>query len=1108
MPQSKFVVSLRARSRTGMLSALVCLACGAAVLLWPPQGARAAAITVGASGADYTTVQAAINHASPGDVIRVASGTYNETLDLSLMGSAISGPTGNLAIVAAGGPGTAVLAGSGTKIGESGSFAGTLVIDGLAFSSTSASAVKLTEFVNVTIANATFGPVGDGTSFPTDATADNALDLSRTSGAGVIAITNTTFNNSTDAAIALAFDGTASYTAALTGNTITDTNTSTIDTKRAITIDTKTSATALVTVDGNTITGIGTTGTQVITGTAASSSSLTTFVASNSISTITTTQPGISFNSTGTATVHATIADNTISDLSAAAGIRLAGVSGSTVDGRVMRNTLSNIGNAFPNHGISIDLPTGTPATSKFRIEGNSVNGCGGSGIKIRILSTSAAEVTAKNNSLLNCASDASQTNTGFYAQVGTGATDNADLVLHLTGNTVDGKNFRLENGETNSGTFSLEGDTTKSAQQNVDAANANGAGTTQIVGTVGVVPAAVTAPTEDRVPNAVDDTASPTEANATTIDVLANDTDPDGAGDARRLAAFDPISANGGTVFRDTNGTPGTTTDDKLVYTGRAGFSGTDTLYYVAGDGSGAGDVGKITVTVSHSAPTVAMSSLSSDPTHTSPIFVTVTFSASVTGFTSGDITPSNGTVQNFTGSGASYGFDLVPASDGVVTADIAADVAQDGNGNGNTAATQFSRSYDGTAPSVTLSSSAANPTNSSPIHMTAAFSEAVTGFTAGDVSAGNASVGNFSGSGSSYSFDLTPSSDGLVTADVSAAAAQDAAGNGNTSATQFSRTYDATAPTVTIDQASAQADPTSASPITFSVHFSESVTGFSASDVSLSGTAGATTALVSGSGDTYSVAVSGMSAAGSVVASVMGSAASDAAGNASSQSTSTDNTVGFLVAVPPTIAAGGGLCTDGPRVTVNVALADADTAASALSLTATSSNPAVLPPAKIILTGAGYSRQAILSPASKNGGVSTITFTVSDGQGSAQAIVTLIVGTQHNNVLVGAGGEDVILGLDGRDTLSGLGGSDLLCGGSAKDRIDGGGGADTLYGGIGDDVLNGGPAADILIGGKGNDQLTGGSEADFFSGGPGGHDTTTDFNPGQGDTTDGTIP
>ena len=46
-----------------------------------------------------------------------------------------------------------------------------------------------------------------------------------------------------------------------------------------------------------------------------------------------------------------------------------------------------------------------------------------------------------------------------------------------------------------------------------------------------------------------------------------------------------------------------------------------------------------------------------------------------------------------------------------------------------------------------------------------------------------------------------------------------------------------DGTALTVTINKAVGQADPTNASPINFTVVFSEDVTGFTASDVSFAG-------------------------------------------------------------------------------------------------------------------------------------------------------------------------------------------------------------------------------------------------------------------------------
>ena len=80
----------------------------------------------------------------------------------------------------------------------------------------------------------------------------------------------------------------------------------------------------------------------------------------------------------------------------------------------------------------------------------------------------------------------------------------------------------------------------------------------------------------------------------------------------------------------------------------------------------------------------------------------------------------------------------------------------------------------------------------------------------------------------------------------------------------------------------------------------FSEPVTDFATGDVTLSGTAGATTATVTGSGTTYNVAVSGMTANGTVIASLLAGVAHDAANNPSLASTSTDNTVTFS-SLPP---------------------------------------------------------------------------------------------------------------------------------------------------------------------------------------------------------------
>src|SRR5439155_1263884 len=112
----------------------------------------------------------------------------------------------------------------------------------------------------------------------------------------------------------------------------------------------------------------------------------------------------------------------------------------------------------------------------------------------------------------------------------------------------------------------------------------------------------------------------------------------------------------------------------------------------------------------------------------------------------------------------------------------------------------------------------------------------------------------------------------------------------------------FDNVAPTVTIDQATGQADPANAGPVLFTVAFSEPVAGFDASDVRFTGSTvgGTLAAAVSGSGATYTVAVTGMTGTGTVVASIPAGAASDPAGNPSRASTGTDNAVTFDDSVP----------------------------------------------------------------------------------------------------------------------------------------------------------------------------------------------------------------
>ena len=93
------------------------------------------------------------------------------------------------------------------------------------------------------------------------------------------------------------------------------------------------------------------------------------------------------------------------------------------------------------------------------------------------------------------------------------------------------------------------------------------------------------------------------------------------------------------------------------------------------------------------------------------------------------------------------------------------------------------------GTELSVTLTRTATAPVRlGTPVTVTATFSAPVSGFTVDDIGVANGAVGNFTGSGAVYTFDVTPNAIGEVTVDITADAATDAGGNGNTAASQLS--------------------------------------------------------------------------------------------------------------------------------------------------------------------------------------------------------------------------------------------------------------------------------------------------------------------------------
>ena len=160
---------------------------------------------------------------------------------------------------------------------------------------------------------------------------------------------------------------------------------------------------------------------------------------------------------------------------------------------------------------------------------------------------------------------------------------------------------------------------------------------------------------------------------------------------------------------------------------------------------------------------------------------------------------------------------------------------------------------------------------------------------------------------------------------------------------------------PRSTINQASGQVDPTSDSPINFTAIFTEPVSGFDGDDVSLGGTAGATTAVVTAARrPTTSLSADEPGRDGDRVDPGRWSDRRRWHGNFAS--TSTDDTVTFDVNDAPTATVTNGQCstTNMASGTINLTLSDAD--GDTLTLVRVSnSNTTLLPNSKVVLGGSG---------------------------------------------------------------------------------------------------------------------------------------------------------
>lgn len=397
---------------------------------------------------------------------------------------------------------------------------------------------------------------------------------------------------------------------------------------------------------------------------------------------------------------------------------------------------------------------------------------------------------------------------------------------------------------------------------------------------------------------------------------------------------------------------------------------------------------------------PTVTVTTAASDPTNSSPFFVTITFSESVTGFTSDKITVGNGAVSNFAGSGTTYTADITPSGNGNVTVDVAAGVATDGASNSNTAATQLSIEYDGTSPSVTSitrQSPSGSPTSATSATFRVTFSENVINVGVADFAVsggGSASVSGASVFTANSVFDIVVSNiDSDGTLDLNFSGGQDItdnAGNGFSGTISSEQTYtiDQTAPTITSVSVPADGTYSSGENLDFTLNFSEDVNINEGCDnvVKLNITIGSTTREAfyqSGDGTSalvfrYTIQSGEVDADGIAVNSISFGDGDiyDAAGNSSS---TTLNSVGatsaVLVDALPTVTLttdNSSISEDGGTATLTAALSDASVFDVTVSLS--------------------YSGTAINGTEYNSSASSSITITAGQTSADAGTIITAI--------------------------------------------------------------------------------------------------------------------
>lgn len=233
---------------------------------------------------------------------------------------------------------------------------------------------------------------------------------------------------------------------------------------------------------------------------------------------------------------------------------------------------------------------------------------------------------------------------------------------------------------------------------------------------------------------------------------------------------------------------------------------NGTSTLVATAFDDVGNPSAGStpFTIQVDTVAPVVSIARIGAGTlTIGRTAGIVFTISEPVATFTAADVTVTGGVLSGFTGSGAAYSATFTPTAGfaGAATIAVATGTVTDAAGNPNAASGPLPIAIDTVAPTVaiTRAGSALLAAGDTAV-VTFTLSERSTTFTVGDVTVGNGSLSNFSGSGRVYTATFTPRVQfaGTATLAVAEGVFSDVAGNGNLAAQTLSIPVDTVYPYV----------------------------------------------------------------------------------------------------------------------------------------------------------------------------------------------------------------------------------------------------------------------------------------------------------------------